>query len=94
MSSLSVDHFKENKDIRVWVTPSETKPLPSRADEASCPPCIKSMSKGPCGDELIESFLCFQKETQNVSKCSESFTILRECMYKYPLKYYDPLFKT
>ncbi|EFA83431.1 hypothetical protein PPL_03578 [Heterostelium album PN500] len=80
------------KNISVWVDAVDTKPYPSKADEASCPPCIRSMGKGPCGDLIIEAFVCFQKETENRDVCTENFTKLRSCMLNYPIRYYDALF--
>ncbi|GAM27481.1 hypothetical protein SAMD00019534_106570 [Acytostelium subglobosum LB1] len=85
--------FNSNqRNVAVWVNAEETKPLPALADQASCPPCIRSMGKGPCGDLIIESFVCFQKETDNRDKCMETFTQLRKCMLKFPIRYYDALF--
>ncbi|EGG18265.1 hypothetical protein DFA_03757 [Cavenderia fasciculata] len=88
-----MEQFKSQKDITRWVKAVDTAPYPSKADEASCPPCIRSMGKGPCGELIIDAFVCFQKETDHREKCAQAFTSLRNCMLNYPIRYYVALFQ-
>ncbi|KAN0037165.1 hypothetical protein ACTFIV_002501 [Dictyostelium citrinum] len=96
MSSVSIEQFKNEKDLKIWVTASEVKPIDQFGD-ADCPPCIRKMANSQyCGDELVKSYLCFQENSKNgtsIESCANSFTKLRDCMMKYPIKFYDPLFK-
>ncbi|EGC32255.1 hypothetical protein DICPUDRAFT_155803 [Dictyostelium purpureum] len=93
--SLS-ESFKESKDIKVWVTSNEVKPI-DQFGEVECPPCIKKMANSQfCGDQLVASYLCFQENSKDGKKlddCAKSFAQLRECMMSYPIKFYDALFK-
>eukprot|EP01133_Synstelium_polycarpum_P007884 gene7884-9255_t len=57
--------FANQKNVMVWLDAADTKPLPQKADQASCPPCIRSMGKGPCGELIIDAFVCFQKDADN-----------------------------
>eukprot|EP01132_Coremiostelium_polycephalum_P010086 gene10086-12371_t len=89
---FNLESFNKEKDLKIWVNASETKALPTKADKASCPPCIKSLADGPCGDPFVDSFVCFQTQIENREACAESFKVLRECMIKFPIRYYDALF--
>ncbi|KAF2071405.1 hypothetical protein CYY_007269 [Polysphondylium violaceum] len=93
-----MEQFKSIKDIRVFVTEAETEPLPSKADKASCPPCIKKMAESPfCGDELVDSFMCFQtkqKSKEDLDDCAQAFKAFRTCMMTSPIRFYDALYMT
>jgi len=62
--------------------------LPNGEINWNCP-CLGGMASGPCGYQFRSAFSCFHHSESEPkgSDCYEEFTLMHECMVKYPALY-------